>query len=317
MQSDNLNPPYNYINRETTFVIKGIAIILMFVHHSFTYPNWYIEGISYPSLLTFASCMRNPFRLCVAIFAFLTGYFYVFSAKTYKYSFKKITDLLFAYWMIYLPILLISVLSGCYTLSWTDVLKECFSIINPVMVFCWYIHFYMITMLILPIISKLLDRNLLSALLIGIIVPVIVATFLTNYVSAFKECIRELRLYFPVVATGYICARYSLFGTTNKCSASVQEHFSCKLFRIFLFGLLLLISFIGPYIFPHMEINFVTILETDSSIRISMDILYAPLFIYSVINLYNLLPIKYAVTPPPQHIGEVLNIHLVSSLCFL
>lgn len=317
MQSDNLNSPYNYINRETTSVIKGIAIILMFVHHCFTYPDWYIESISYPSLLTFAACMRNPFRLCVAIFAFLTGYFYVFSDKTYKYSFKKITDLLVIYWMIYLPILLISVLSGCYTPSWADILKECFSIINPVMFFCWYIHFYIITMLILPIISKLLDRNLLSALLIGIMIPVIAATFLSTHVSAYKEFIREFRLYFPVVTTGYICARYSLFGTNNDRSASVQEHFSTKLFRIFLFGLLLLISFMGPYIFPHIEINFVTILEADSSIRISMDILYAPLFIYSVINLYNLLPIKCAVTPPPQHIGKVLNIHLVSSLCFL
>ena len=39
-----------YINKENTLAIKGIALILMFIHHFFTFPNWIISGASFPHI---------------------------------------------------------------------------------------------------------------------------------------------------------------------------------------------------------------------------------------------------------------------------
>ena len=71
----------NYIEKEATNYIKGIALILMFVHHFFTFPKRYINGISYPYLSKFATLMCAPLKICVPVFAFLTGYFYYFSKR--------------------------------------------------------------------------------------------------------------------------------------------------------------------------------------------------------------------------------------------
>ena len=53
--------------------IKGIAIICMIIHHAFGFPEWYVDGINYPSLLPYVEYIRNSARLCIPIFVFLTG----------------------------------------------------------------------------------------------------------------------------------------------------------------------------------------------------------------------------------------------------
>jgi len=68
----------SYFDKHTTNIIKGIALIFMFIHHMFTFPDAYIDGISYPALEPYAKWLCTPFNMCVAIFAFLTGYCYFF-----------------------------------------------------------------------------------------------------------------------------------------------------------------------------------------------------------------------------------------------
>ena len=84
----------NFISLTETNILKGVALIFMYIHHMFTYPGMYIDGISYPSLETFAQIFRHPFNP-VSIFCFITGYTYVFSKnKTLKQSLKKIFKIL-------------------------------------------------------------------------------------------------------------------------------------------------------------------------------------------------------------------------------
>ena len=52
----------NYIEKEATNYIKGIAIVLMFFHHFFTFPEWYIEGVSYPYLAECAKFFVNQLK---------------------------------------------------------------------------------------------------------------------------------------------------------------------------------------------------------------------------------------------------------------
>ena len=64
------------LSKRDSDIIKGMAIVLMFVHHFFCFPTWYVDGISYPKLTGFAEFFRFPTKICVSIFAFLTGYAY-------------------------------------------------------------------------------------------------------------------------------------------------------------------------------------------------------------------------------------------------
>ena len=84
----------NYIKREYTNIIKGLAIIIMFAHHFLTFPEWIIQGVNFSASDTFADFFNLPLKICVSLFAFLTGYFYYFrKKKTVKYSVKKATDI--------------------------------------------------------------------------------------------------------------------------------------------------------------------------------------------------------------------------------
>lgn len=82
------------ISKETTAKIKGIAIILMIIHHFLAYPFWLIDGVTYPNvnrlgedLNVWIECST---KICVSIFAFITGYgYYLRNNQTIKYGLKK------------------------------------------------------------------------------------------------------------------------------------------------------------------------------------------------------------------------------------
>lgn len=82
--------------REKTQILKGIALLLMLVHHTVTPRNWAEEGTVMYSVLQH---IESSTKLCVYIFAFLVGYgFYCSKNKTLRYSLKRIALLLVPFW---------------------------------------------------------------------------------------------------------------------------------------------------------------------------------------------------------------------------
>ena len=73
-----------YIDREKTIFLKGIAIVLMVIHHTFRF------GLEiYPMELKEIIPLFAGFCV-VPLFAFFTGYSYFYHKdKSYKYSIKK------------------------------------------------------------------------------------------------------------------------------------------------------------------------------------------------------------------------------------
>ena len=66
-----------YFDRNMTDLLKGVALIFMFVHHLFTFPSWYIDSISYPELEAFAHIFCMPFKICAG-----TSYFAISNGMT-------------------------------------------------------------------------------------------------------------------------------------------------------------------------------------------------------------------------------------------
>lgn len=274
-----------YTDRDTTAAIKGIALIFMFLHHFFTFPGFYVEGISYPYLADFANDFCVPLKLCVPVFAFLTGYFYAFNQnRTYRYSLRKITDLYVSYWFVYLPLMVFAVLTGCWEFYPTGVIKELLALETPIMIFCWYVYFYAATMLLLPLLTRSRDHTPAEDVVFLLILPVALTSVLAySGLEGFPwQLTVDLRDWFPCVASGYLFAKYDLF----------EKHFTPILTR-FRHGFsktafclaLSLVAFFGRYYCQYLTLGTLNIRGGMYELTYTMDILYAPLFVFGMGNL--------------------------------
>lgn len=89
-------------------IISGCAILMMIIHHFFGFKEFLVNGNSYVSLFSIGGiefeCMLAAFgKLCVAIFAFCSGYaIWVVSSQytSWPRIFKRIGKFLQAYWII-------------------------------------------------------------------------------------------------------------------------------------------------------------------------------------------------------------------------
>lgn len=80
------------MNKNTTQMIKGIAILIMIMHHFIVIP---FSELPYLVTLFGYAC-----KICVAVYAVLSGYGYFFAKeKTVRYGLKKIWGLLQIYWL--------------------------------------------------------------------------------------------------------------------------------------------------------------------------------------------------------------------------
>lgn len=270
------------MDRDTTAALKGIALIFMFLHHFFTFPGFYVEGISYPGLLDFADDFCVPLKICVPVFAFLTGWFYCFNQqKTYRYSLRKITDLYVSYWFVYLPMMVFAVVTGCWEFYPTGVVKEMLALETPIMMFCWYVYFYAAVMLLLPLLIRAKDHAPAEDVLLLLILPVSVTSVLAySGLEGFAwQLVIDLRDWFPSVACGYLCAKYDVFGSFFDRGLSRLRHSFAKIAVLLLMALS---AFFGRYYCQFLHLGTLEIRGGMYGISYTMDILYAPLFVYSV-----------------------------------
>lgn len=286
-----------YFDKEITLVIKGIALILMFVHHFFTFPAWWCEGIEYPLLKEIAPYFCEPLKLCVPIFCFLSGYFYFYNKdKSYLYSARKITDVLINYWCVFFLFSGIAVMLGHYVYTPDGYIGEMFALKRPTMSFCWYVSFYYSFMLILPLIARLLSKNIYLDLFISIFLfslfRSIIESIVLNYFgnTIIKELLNNLT-WFPTVLVGYVFAKYQLF---NKAACYYSKVISFKK-GIFLWIVIALFVPMGRYVFPFfsLELGSLPMIPKSISFRMSMDLLYTPVFIFCVASLCGTVKLKY------------------------
>lgn len=267
-------------DKKTTAAIKGIALILMFIHHFFAYPEWYVEGISYPELDGYIKFFRCSLKICVPVFAFLTGYFYAYGKKkTLYYSLRKITDLLVSYWTVYIPILLFALLTGYRGLSAFGFLLGIFGRNQSIMTFCWYVSFYCLAMLLLPLCARMDKPALVRDTVLLVIIPIVASTILEMMVGSdtLRTMIEEIRLWFPCVASGYICSKYKVFDAVEM---NIGRKAACV--RVFIYGACICFAIMGRYFCDSLKFGSIHCLGEDWIVSCTMDVFYAPIFVYGV-----------------------------------
>lgn len=259
---------------------------MMFIHHFYTFPAYWIEGISYPLLEKITPYLCKPFKLCVPIFAFLTGYFYSFNEnRTLRYSLNKIKNILIPYWCVFFPSALIAALWAHYDYTILDFILECFALKRPTMFFCWYVSFYIVIMLTIPLITKMMTNDIHLDLFIGII-------FLPFFLGILKSCTNNsiltqlfdvLLSYFPVVLIGYLFGSYGLFEKIDELSLNSRLPKMTMMFLSVIF-----VPF-GRLVEPKISLVFSRL----PSIDINLDCIYAPVFIYAIVNINKVLHFNF------------------------
>lgn len=93
------------VDKKTTQMIKGIAILIMLAHHFIVFP---FCNLPHVVILFGQAC-----KICVAIYAVLSGYGYFFTKeKTIKYGLKKIWGLLQIYWISLFTLFIPAAMTG-------------------------------------------------------------------------------------------------------------------------------------------------------------------------------------------------------------
>lgn len=302
-----------YFNRKTTDVVKGFAIVMMSVFHFFAYPDWYVSGVAYPELAEIVPLVRDPLGLCMTIYAFMTGYFYaVNKKKSIRYSLSKIWELLSRYWIITSLLFGMTVAAG-EKLTLADYVWELMALKGNVMCFNWYIVFYIMAMLALPLMVRIPHGNLAGAAVLYILAPVVLATVLIGIFpgSSLAQTINFCILTgCCALGSGYLTARFSLYERVlDRILGNNQR-------RRMVFSLILGVAAFWGRQFASRIIIPLNAGNELWNLRISMDMLYTPVLVYAIVNLVQGLALKWMWRGLAELGKYSMQIWLVSCLFF-
>lgn len=248
-------------NSPTVF-IKGITIILMFCNHLFPIPEWIFESNRVLSFAigskTIASYIGGFGKICVAVFAYLTGIglYFVFQRKKYeetvisriKYSVKKCVDILITYegilLLFYIPV---ATFFGVNDYTSKELLDNIFLIDTSIIRVAWYVRFYIELMITIPILYVVLKSRKSQKDIAIFIVIVLLHYFM--YVMKFKY-FEEYFNYLMVVIAGYLFEKYNV---NNKLKSAFSKRLKVNIgvlgIMVILRGLLKSVHFINTDIF--------------------------------------------------------------------
>ena len=154
----------NVMDKQSTKIIKAAAIVLMLLHHFLAFgSSWIVaaEVISIESLcgFPFEKLVGAFGKICVGLFAFVTGYAFFVQKVKFKESrerAKKIEKFLISYWIIYAIELLLGLLAKEPIPPVGIVIQNLFGFSSNVYgygtgyvssCFAWYVYFYIVLMI--------------------------------------------------------------------------------------------------------------------------------------------------------------------------
>lgn len=286
-----------YMDKNTTLALKGIALICMFVHHFFTFPDWHVHGHIYAGLTSFANDFCVPLKICVPVLAFLTGYFYAgHKGRTYRYSLRKISDLYVSYWMIYIPLLVLAIVLNRCPFYVSGFVYEMLAVKTDIMIFCWYVYFYAVAMLLLPLLTKSDTYSPIEDIFLLLVLPTAVTSVVAQiyYEGMIHQFATDIRDWFPSIASGYLCAKYGLF---EKLFDRGVMRFRSGALHLIIWAGMVLLAFLGRYYCQYLHLGGIEIRGGVYEILYTMDVFYAPLFVYGMANLLQFISRTWMMKP--------------------
>lgn len=251
------------MDKKTTQMIKGIAILIMIAHHFIVIP---FSDLPYLVTLFGYAC-----KICVAIYAVLSGYGYYFTKeKTIRYGLKKIWGLLKIYWISLFTLFIPAALQGGWKITPWKLVVQMFGLSPNLNWFAWYVYFYIFCMLLMPILwrSKIFRYNAFINFMLIMIIPYafevimhIVPFYETNiFVQDLANCF----MYFPCFLIGYWLAENKIIEKSKRIRY-MNNLVVCIVGIVMVFAIRIVIKTIVGF---------------------SLDVFYVPIMICCVVNLF-------------------------------
>lgn len=193
-------------------------------------------------------------KLCVCIFAFISGYGTYISFKKYErfreriiYCLKKIFKLVGMYWIALLCFFL-PLLALFQKVTFSQVVSNVLLGSNSMMHVAWYVRFYIIALLVLCLYSALENRK--SSWIFDVVMCFIVPIALDVLIPG-----NEISHYYPIFMLGYIFSKYNLYERYESFIKSNIARSAASI--VVLLGLLVLRLKIGDMICHVSMITFI------------------------------------------------------------
>ena len=163
-----------------------------------------------------------------------------------------------------------------YEFSISTFVLELFALKRPPMIFCWYVVFYITSILLLPFFSKVCEKSSCFSFMIFMVLPSI-ASFAANLVlsGSVKGIIQivDHLSWFPCIGIGYIFAKHDIFFEFLNLF-----HFKNRIVRLITSFLFISVAMIGRYVSCPVFIC-------------------APFFVFGVMEIYYIIKHKSILIP--------------------
>lgn len=243
-------------------MIKGIAILIMLAHHFIVFP--------FNNLPDLVTLFGQACKICVAIYAVLSGYGYFFTKeKTIRYGLKKIWSLLQIYWLSLFTLFIPAAMMGGWRITPCNLVVQLFGLLPNLNWFAWYVFFYIFCVLIMPILCKykVFRFKTLINLLIMLIVPYILEVALhiifNSETNTILHDLFSCLLYFPCFLIGYWMAENKIIEKSKRIKY-MNSPIVCLMGIIMVFVARSVIQTIAGFL---------------------LDVVYVPILICCIVNL--------------------------------
>lgn len=201
------------LTKDKTQIVKGIAILLMIVHHCLIKEFYLIPPDNLTSLA--ATSLQTGAKMCVGLFTFFIGYGSFFAQKIdHKYISNHVWRLLKQYWIVLFFTLVIVLLScsfrpaddNSYKGRGILLLLNMFGINQHYNLGNWYIYFYIYALTVMPLVVTLMQSRVWLKTAIVTIICGFVSFIIQGYnpvLQAIMNCIK----YSPILVMGFACAK--------------------------------------------------------------------------------------------------------------
>lgn len=230
---------YNYgFLKSHTQIAKGVAIVLMMVHHLFAFPER-IQNVSYISILPgthlSVELIIGTFgKLCVSMYLFLTGYGLYVTTSTkgsfnFKDSFVRIFNFLHKYWIIFVLFVPIGLIwfndTSRYKFEIMEFVQNLLVVSSSYNSEWWFAKLYIEMLILFPILKKFLDKNTPLSFLMPIslyiayffisVMYIYVPGIALNNKFAFIDDLNNILFWQMSLSMGYIIAKHNMFYKLN------------------------------------------------------------------------------------------------------
>lgn len=204
--------------KKHTQIVKGIAIILMLMHHLFAYPERL--NYKYIGLLNIEQYIGEFGKICVAMFLFLSGfgvYYSLCKTDIIKENFykciRKMKLIYINYWIVFLLFIPIGFLIFNVKFNWSELILNFLGVKSTYNYEWWFFRIYIILLISSPIfINKISNKKFVAfiEIFLGFILSKILMVIDVGNSYILDEII-NLLIWTPCFYMGVYFAKFDMF----------------------------------------------------------------------------------------------------------